>query len=271
MHNISKLHIIVSKNIFKKKQRVPYLINLGVTNRMVHKHERISVTGRVGLNLISTSTVVMNLSIATLKSIGKLLMLIVDQCIPLTPLHHIFKTTDKYELEYIRLFGQQLCISDENGLDRFCIPGISILINNDLNPHCDTMNPTTSEYDHTLCYSVQIPVGMLPTTLQTSLQYEYKSHIPMCIVLYRRNALTHYSKRMNEVDNYLNMSHSCYSGRMKLITHIRDVSFDNDYIGTFFSKSKRNQVYSKFEYDSRSYCKGKILSLNQSVDKMVGV
>ena len=121
--------------------RASHLINLGVTNQKCDQYVRTSITGRVGLNLISTKTQKIDLSKTALSSIGKLLMYIIDFCLPATPMSQSFQGTSIFEDKYIKLFGKQLGITEDMGLDRFVFPAVSILVNKDLNPHCDSMNP----------------------------------------------------------------------------------------------------------------------------------
>ena len=84
-------------------------------------------------------------------------MYIIDNIIPTTPYPDVFKIQSEHEREYVSKFGQQLHISEAIGLDRFCVPAISILINRDLNPHYDTMNPTDPDHDYTFSLNFQIP------------------------------------------------------------------------------------------------------------------
>ena len=104
--SISFIHYLfqnkVSDNMSNKtNQRAPQLINLGITNRKVDQLPRLTLTGRCGLNLISTSTQIMTLTKSSLKSIGKLLMYIINCCIPESPYPDIFKCTSSYENDYI--------------------------------------------------------------------------------------------------------------------------------------------------------------------------
>lgn len=254
-----------------KNNRVQYLINLGVTNQKIDKLERITITGRVGLNIISHDTKVMQLNKQTLKTIGDLLMLIIDHGIPTTEYTQSFSTSDKYELEYIRKFGQQLCIQEDEGLERFCIPAISILVNNDLRPHCDSLNPTQKKLDYTLSISVQVPLDILPVYLQNIFKDQYNKTIPFCIVAYRRNCVVHYSKRMHAIDKYINGNMLLNCQRYMIVKVIRDVRLHKDYIGYFFDTKKRKNMISKFNYDPCSIFRSKLAIIKQSVDYMVNI
>ena len=93
------------KHHLSTSDRAPHLINLGITNQKCDQYVRKTVTGRVGLNLIQTSSLKRNLTEDALSSIGSLLMFVNDYCLPGTIAESVFKTTNKHELEYI----QELC------------------------------------------------------------------------------------------------------------------------------------------------------------------
>ena len=96
------------------------MINLGITNQKCHQFQRITLTGRTALDYICTD----DLSENALKSIGKLIMYIIDNIFPTTPYPEVFKIQCEHEREYIKCFGQQLHISEAIGLDRFCVPAV---------------------------------------------------------------------------------------------------------------------------------------------------
>ena len=54
------------------------------------------------------------------------------------------------------MFANQLKIGSKDKLDLFSIPAVSILINKDLNPRCDSMNPVESDLDYTMAMSTVI-------------------------------------------------------------------------------------------------------------------
>ena len=221
----------------------------------------VTITGRTALDYISTE----DLSAHALKSIGKLIMYIIDNILPTTPYPDIFKIQCKHEKECVRKFGQQLYISDAIGLDRFCVPALSILINRELNPHYDSMNPTDPDHDNTFSLNLQIPKSFIPPNQHIL----YPDGIPLCIVLYKRKALYHYCKRMKAIDNYKNVKK--YPGRQKLVDELMKVNQVWDYIGKFFSREKRNDILSQFGPDTskKPIFKGKMLVCNEAIDKMV--
>ena len=259
--------------------RASHVINLGVTDQRCHDYKHITITGRAALDLISTSGNKFCLSDDALKSIGKLLMFVIDHILPTTTYPDIFKVQNKYEKEYITLFGQQLHITKGMGLNRFCIPAVSLLVNKQLNPHYDSLNPTKKNDDFTFSMNLQVPLIFLPPNMLPVVKKEFPTGVPLCIVLYKRNALCNFSKRMKEVDNYMDKKIvvetklvSQYPGRRKLVELLRSVNSDNDYVGNFFSKHTREGLAKKFDYDKHKIVfKGKILLCPEAVDKMVCV
>ena len=250
------------------KQRASNLINLGLTNRRLDKLRRITITGRVGLNLIETSTKTISLDSNALKGIGRLLMYVIDECLPHTPYANVFKSTNKYEREYLQLFGKQLLL-EGNELSRFCFPAISILVNKDLNPHCDSMNPMQLDVDYTFSLSVQVPITKVPIILQKQIQHLYPYTVPMCLVIYKRKALVYYCKRMLSVDTYINEVPHKKVGRQKLVEMIRRVGTYADYQGMFFNRTNRTQIEKSFNDINHNTYQGKISKVPEAVDKMV--
>ena len=218
--------------------------------------KRITITGRVGLNLISTRTKTKSISEEGLKSIGKLLMYVIDHCIPKTTFPDIFNHTNQHERKYIEDFGKQLLITKEMGLDRFNIPALSIVVNRDLKPHYDSMNPVDMIDDYTFSINMEIPTENVPVALKETIKKQYPFSVPLCIVLYRRKALIYYARRMTEIDNYIGQLTNNLNGRNKLVALLRDVGKDTDYIGNFFSSSSRKSVEKLFKADPKSIYKG---------------
>ena len=82
--------------------RADHLINLGITNQKCHAFKNITITGRTALDYISTD----DLSENALKSIGKLIMYIIDNILPTTTYPDVFSIQNEYEREYIGEFGK---------------------------------------------------------------------------------------------------------------------------------------------------------------------
>ena len=204
-------------------------------------------------------------------------MFIIDKILPTTTCRNVFDVKNKYEKEYIKLFGQQLHITKEMGLERFCIPAVSILVNKDLNPHYDSLNPMDKDNDFTFSMNLEIPLIYLPPNMLPIVKKEFPTGVPLCLVLYKRNALCNYSKRMTAVDSYMDKKKLVdnklvlqYPGRRKLVELLQDVKGDNDYIGNFFSKDTIKKLVERFDYDQgNSVFKSKILLCPEAVDKMV--
>ena len=248
--------------------RASHLINLGVTNQKCDQYVRTSITGRVGLNLISTNTQKIDLSKTALSSIGKLLMYIIDFCLPATPMSKSFQGTSIFEDKYTKLFGEQLGITEAMGLNRFVFPAVSILVNQDLNPHCDSMNPREMEDDYTFSLSAQVPTNECPRDLYSLLKVSHPVSIPMCIVIYKRKALIDYARRCLNVQRYINENSLEISGRTKLIRLIESVRTHADYLGTFFDPKQRLMIHEQFTFVKRSIFVNKMCLFRESVDEM---
>ena len=261
---------MINKKGQKKRQRATNLLNLGITNRKIDQQYRTSVSGRVGLNLIQTCTNDRNLNNEVLKNIGILLMYVIDHCIPRTPFDKEFKEVSSYEKEYLDLFADQLFITDIEEKKRFCIPAISFLINGDLHPHCDTMNPTSSKDDYTVCLSIQIEKDKLPSSIPQEVIKLYPYSVPFCLVIYKRKALCYYRNRMTRMHNYINNNDCRREGRRLLVHNIMSVDTSLDYVGNFFCKTKRETLKDQFtpEMDKVKYQSPKKAILPETIDKL---
>ena len=233
--------------------------------------KRITITGRVGLNLISTRTKTKSISEEGLKSIGKLLMYVIDHCIPKTTFPDIFNHMNKQERKYIEEFGKQLLITKEMGIDRFNIPALSIVVNRDLKPHYDSMNPVDMIDDYTFSLNIEIPTENIPVEMKEIVKRQYPFSVPLCIVLYPWKLLIYYARRMTEIDDYIARLPNNFNGRNKLVALLRDVGKDTDYIGNFFSSSNRENIQVLFKADPKSIFKGRKAVLSEAVDKMVSI
>jgi hypothetical protein len=252
----------------RNSYRAPQLLNLGITNQKCDQYVRCTITGRVGLNLISTKSKKIQLSENALKSIGSLLMFLIDYCLPSTSLKNVFDTVDKYELEYIHQFGKQLGLTEETGLLRFVFPAISILVNRYLNAHCDKMNPTQPSDDYTMALSTQVQSSNCPMPLQVTVQKRYPIAVPMCVVIYKRKALLDYAARMRSIDEYRYKNIDEITGRTKIVSLLKSVYTDADYVGMFFNNNSRQAILDRFTVDSTSIFKYKMATIPEAVDKM---
>ena len=166
------------------------------------------------------------------------------------------------------MFGQQLGITDDMGLQRFVFPAVSIVVNKDLNPHCDTLNPTNFNDDTTMSFSTQVPTKDCPSELYHSLKELYPNSIPICIVIYKRKCLIDYSKRCSSIHGYMYSSPMEFSGRKKLINLITSVVTHADYTGTFFNPIQRVSNESRFHFVKQSIFPNKLCLFHKSVDQM---
>ena len=273
MKKVGKLVIpmFFSSRSNPKQDRVKYCVNLGLTNRKVDQLERITVTGRCGLNLIQTSTTTHELSHDLLKSIGSLLVYILNYNIPSKVIHSIFKPSSSYEIKYLRQFAKQLIITDDNDISQFIFPALSLLINNDVDPHYDIMNPVESKLDWTMSLSCQVPVKILPKQHYGRAKAEFGNNVPLCLVIYRRKAVEYLSKRMMRIKYYSNSYCMEQKGRILLVKLLSDVNSKSDYIGNFFNVNTRSKIANMFEVNSRFNFQDKILICPESVDKMVSM
>ena len=233
-------------------------------------YERISITGRVDLQMIQTETAKMKLSVPALRSIGKLIMFVVDECIPNLNVKDIFFTDNKYEISYLRLFGKQLLLTDEDGLSRFNIPAISILINGILRPHCDDLNPLNYDKDFTFSLSVLIPIGNVKCPkMRDKISKMFPDYIPLCLVAYRRRVVEYFVKYHEKIDKYVQQKPMLQMGRQALANLFNDTKGSNDYQGYFFKSKNLDHVMSKFVIKKNSLFPKKMLVTSEAVEKTV--
>ena len=211
----------------------------------------------------------MSLSDQALSSIGKLLVYVQEQILPHTPFPKAFSRKSDYEEKYIRMFANQLKITNEDDIKKFGFHAITILINNDLNPHCDSMNPSSEDEDYTLSLSVQVPISDIPRDVQGEAMRKYGTSVPLCIVLYKRKCLTDYCKRMTNLNQFKDLYPKKKEGRQKLIDLLSSTYSDTDYVGNFFEKQRWTQKKHSFKVEKGgSVFHAPILVTKEAVDKM---
>lgn len=252
------------------EDRADHLINLGITQSKVDKYRRISVTGRVDLQLIQTETAKMKLSVPALRSIGRLIMFVVDKCIPSLNTKDIFYSNNAYELSYLRWFGQQLLVTDEDGLSRFNIPAISILINGILRPHCDDLNPLDYDKDFTFSLFAMIQLSRVKCAKMRRIAEEkFPNGIPLCLVAYRRRVIQYFLKYLNGIDNYVSSNHLLKSGRQSLVNLFNKTQCANDYQGFMFKSKDYSHIESMFATTKKGLFRKPMMITQEAVDKMV--
>ena len=254
-------------------ERARHLINLGLTNRRIHDLERVTITGKCCPTLISTNTKTMSIPEESKKELGKLLVYIIDNVLPSTTLPEVFNSDNKVHNIMSTKFGKQLLLTKETGLERFTFEAISIVLNKDLKPHCDKMNPSTENNDYTMSISMQLPIDNIPdSSKQHVLQY-YKHTVPVGLIIYRRKCIEDYSLRVQALIDYETQCTLESDGRSKWIKLLSSVGTDADYVGRMFNKSIRREYISSgcFKVNTLSKCTYPIADFAEAVDKMVSV
>ena len=231
----------------------------------------MTVTGRVALSLIATTTRTMSLSPTSLQKIGNLLVLLATSIVPNSPNPQCFQVTDSNEQLYVNEFCRQLHIPKEN-MTEIGFHALSILVNRDLNPHYDSMNPVDQHQDYTLSVSVQIPTHTLPDSIQKKAYDMYGLSIPLCIVLYKRKSLIHLCNRIRKLDAFIHSDDHKVNGRQKLRDLLHSVNTDADFSGRFFEKtqwkSQQQQFVNVSDIGLASLGITKLYVSNEAVDKM---
>ena len=243
-----------------KQQRARYTLSLGITSNKCHCYKRNTITGQVALDLLSLPS----LSHNCIQSIGKLLMFLShDQFTSILPteFQSVFSINrNKHSMEYLHKFAEQLLIPSSEFTNKFMFPACSFLVNNDVYPHCDSLNPTSLDQDYTFVLTTMIETSSIQNEVTRKIfEHEYPTSIPLCLVLYNRNRLIKYSERMMLCDN---------RGIDSIVELIRSANTDRDYSGNFFVRDRSNL---DFRVDTSKVCtfKHPKLALAEAVDKMV--
>ena len=265
-------NIILPTLLMTKKpdtSRASHVINLGITDLKVHLHKRKSISGQNGLHLISTWTKNIKVSHQAKTFIGQLLMFVIKNVIPTTCSPDIFSPAHDVEKEYLKLFAKQLNLIEEEDINTFNIPAISILINKSINPHYDSKNPIIEEHDATCSITTLVPIESLSSSIQHIIPKEFTSAIPLCIVMYRRQCLDHLSKNQLKIDNYISSDNDFSAARKKIVQILsHSVYSDLDYGGLFFSRHRNRLLENRFViHDNRIFKDNKMALINEAVDK----
>ena len=248
---------VTSKYTFRSSN----LINLGITNQKCDRYRHRTLGGMVDLDLID---VPQHISREGLRCIGELLLKVCSTYIPTSGYEEKFKSLSQYDLVWVRKFGEQLELTGEE-LDNFYIEGVSFLVNKNVNPHCDTMNPSDIEKDYTFSITINIPCKELPDSITSSISAIYKDTVPFCLVVYKRKALVSHSKAMERLDDYIKSEDSLSSDvKEEVIKILTSVNTDYDYIGYVYEKE-----HYKVHQKSFQSCKEiKTIETEEAVDKM---
>ena len=242
------------------QQRARYVLSLGITSNKCHCYKRTTILGHVALDLLSLPQI----SQECVKSIGKLLMFLSQDkfrsILPRDLQSVFFVNNNKHSLEYLYKFAEQLLIPSSEYTNRFMFPSCSFLINNDLYPHCDSLNPSSLDQDYSYALTTMVETSSIQNeNTRKVLEVNYPTRIPLCLVLYNRNRLIKYSERMLLCDN---------KGIDSIIELIKSANTDHDYSGNFFVRDRSNL---DFMVDNAKMCTFKYpkLALSEAVDKMV--
>ena len=229
--------------------------------------------GRVDLDIVSRDKKEFYCSDELLSNIGNFLLMIIKTIFPRLSqdFKQSFTTEDKVELKHIYRLATQLGVDDKHNLDLFRIPAISIVINNNIKPHCDSMNPTDPTRDFAFVLSALVPIKEIKNEKYRSYFCNEVSseHIPICIILYNRKCLLDLAKKTYDINNYvLNQSKPTKSIVSNMIDLFHLVNSDVDYIGNFFTSAGRSRIIKKFNTHDKSTFKYPKLTLQEAADKM---
>ena len=214
MIEMAKLYIpILLSSTTTATNRANNVLNLGITDLKVHLHKRTTITGCQGLTLISAWSKKTKIGNEALTLLGKFLMLLIKEVIPFTAFPKMFEPIHPIEKEYHELFARQLNLFEEDDLNLFNIPAVSLLINDELKPHCDSLNPIDPEGDATFSITVQVPLSDIPESITHIFGNRFRTSIPFCIVMYRRQCLANLSSHHLKIEDYLDVNGPYLEGR----------------------------------------------------------
>ena len=242
---------------------------MGVTSLKVHQHKRLTVTGCQGPSLISLWSKTLEVTNQARTELSQFLLFIIKQFLPTTTMPSIFEPFDDVEREYLHLFANQLNIFNEEDKNVFNIPAVSILINDVLHPHCDTLNPTREDQDFTFSSTVQIPVKSLPSSVRNILQPRFQTSVPFCIVIYRRNCLYQLSMYHKRLKNYQETEMGINDPTKEKIYQMLCNAYSIlDYGGLFFTKHRDRLMEDMFVFQGDDCIfKDKMAIKREAIDK----
>ena len=255
------------------QSRAKNVINLGITNLKCDSFKRISVTDRIEPSLILTKTKKYELSSNLLMAIGKFLVHVAEKLLPKfnSNVQDAFSPTNQYEIALIKRFQRQLIIDPQT---TFTFPAISILINDNLNPHCDSLNPIDVKNDYTIVTTTKVYVMDIKSCIRDNKNIKkYGSKIPICVVIYNRQCLTNYSNHMRMRDKYIsdfNEEITKKNGKKSIVDLLSSVDTDFDYSGNFLSRNRHERSISNFIVDKKikQFNYG-IFTTREAIDKLV--
>ena len=255
--------MISSKN--QANNRSSYVINMGITSLKVHQHKRLTITGCQGPSLISMWSKNVQVNNEARTELGQFLLFLIKEVIPTTSMPSIFEPFHDIEREYLKLFANQLNITDEEDRNKFNIPAVSLLINDVLHPHCDSLNPSKEGQDYTFSITVKVPIDSLPPSVSDILQQKYQTSVPFCIVIYRRNCLYQLSLHKKRIEDY-----GTTEARKKICDMLSNPYSRLDYGGLFFTKHRDRLMEPNFvleEDEDKCIFKDKMAIMKEAIDK----
>lgn len=224
------------------------------------------------LQLIQTETKKMKLSVPALRSIGRLTMFILDKLLPRIGMSKIFETVNPDELQYLRWFGQQLCIAEEDGLDRYNIPALSVLINKILLPHCDELNPLDYLKDFTFSLSATIPLSNINSdSMREKIGILYPGGVPLCFVAYRRKAIEYFVRYLGSIQTYVLSDPTVITQRNAIVKLLTTTQCDNDYHGNLFLRKDMSDIHNKCKVEDKYLFHKKMMTTSEAVEKSVSI
>ena len=252
-------------------QRVKHIINLGLTNMKFDQMERITVSGRVGLKLIQTTTKDMTIPEEALAAIGRLIVHVLDEIIPSSPYPDVYNICDQWEREFIEELANQLHI-DPSYIEKLRgIPACSLIMNDNLLPHYDKQNPDKPHLDWTITLSNPVSVHKVPQEYFARVQKHYEIAMPFAFIGYKRRAIQHFVVRQKNVKAYLEESVILKPGRALLVQLIHEVGTDRDFQGMYFTKSRRQHLHDMYKSSEINIHDVKVCLFEEAIDKMVSI
>ena len=148
---------------------------------------------------------------------------------------------------------------------------MSLLINDQLHPHCDSLNPINKEYDATLSITVHVPISEVPTSITQLLSNRFNTSIPFCIVMYRRQCLVNLSSHHLKIEQYLDAKSPHFEGRKRIVQLLsHSVYSDVDYGRFFFTKHRQRLIQNRFQLQENRIFRDKVLCFARMVKNEIG-
>ena len=249
------------------------MFNMGLTSIKYHSQRKIDLFGRTDLQLISSKKANFEFSYNFLQVLGQIILYMSKHIFKSLPtlLKGAFSTDDEFELKYLKLFAEQLGLVSEEEISDFKVPAVSIIVNDDLKPHCDSMNPSDEHRDVAFVYTTMMQVSSInDLKVQKELSHVFKDGvIPLCIILYNRKCLLDLSTKLKRIADYSDIKGRDNIIFPKVLEIFQSSYSDVDYVNNFFtSLPQRRLMVERFSLKKGSIFSYPKLSLSESPDKM---